>query len=116
MRVLDVSYNGSVGDEGWSALFAAGGLGFLEDLDLSLPPSAAAPCSSWLPALLRALPCLPALTRLAAQRWTASCQDREKLDRLVRKRSVQLEWDSTKEGGALFLKSTNQERSEETEE
>ncbi|TWW70631.1 leucine-rich repeat-containing protein 31 [Takifugu flavidus] len=116
LRVLDVSYNGSVGHEGWSALFGAGGLGLLEDLDLSLRPSTSAPCSSWLPTLLRALPCLPALTRLAAQRWTISSQEREKLERLLRKRNVQLEWDSTNEGGALFLKSTNQEKSEETEE
>lgn len=116
LRVLDVSYNGPVGQEGWAALFAAGGLGLLEDLDLSLRPSAAAPCSSWLPSLLRALPCLPALTRLAAQRWTISSQDREKLDRLLRKRNVLLEWDSTKDGAALFSKSTNQEKPEETEE
>lgn len=109
LRVLDLSYNSSVGDEGWSALFVAGGLGLLEDMDLSLRPSASAPCSSWLPALLRALPCMPALTRLALQRWTTSSQDREKLDRLLRKRNVLLEWDSTNKGGALFLKSENSE-------
>lgn len=115
LRLLDLSYNGSVSQEGWSALFAAGGLAQLEDLDLSLRPSSAASCSSWLPSLLRALPCLPALTRLAAQRWTISAPDREKLDRLLRKRNVRLEWDSASEGGALFLKSANQESSEETQ-
>lgn len=116
LRVLDVSYNGSAGHEGWAALFAAGGLGSLEELDLSLRPSTSAPGSPWLPALLRALPRLPALTRLAAQRWTVGAQDREKLDRLLRKRNVLLEWDPTNEGAALFLKPTNQERPEETEE
>lgn len=115
LRVLDLSYNGWVGQDGWSALLAAGGLALLEDMDLSLRPSSSAPCSSWLPSLLRALPCLPALTRLAAQRWTIGAQDREKLDRLLRKRSVRLEWDSAGEGGALFLKSANQESSEETQ-
>lgn len=115
LRVLDLSYNGSVGQEGWSALWAAGGLALLEDMDLSLRPSSSAPCSSWLPWLLRALPCLPALTRLAAQQWTISTQDRDKLDRLLRKRSVRLEWDSTSEGGALFLQRPNQESSEETQ-
>lgn len=115
LRLLDLSYNGSVGQEGWSVLFAAGGLALLEDLDLSLRPSSVASCSSWLPSLFRALPCLPALTRLAAQRWTISAPDREKLDRLLRKRSVRLEWDSANEGGALFLKSANQESLEETQ-
>lgn len=115
LRVLDLSYNGSVDHQGWCVLLAAGGLALLEDMDLSLRPSSSAPCSSWLPALLRALPGLPALTRLAAQRWTISAQDREKLDRLLRKRSVRLEWDSASQGGASFLKSPNQESSEETQ-
>lgn len=115
LRVLDLSYNGWVGQDGWSALLAAGGLASLEDMDLSLRPSSSAPCSSWLPSLLRALPCLPALTRLAAQRWSIDAQDREKLDRLLRKRSVRLEWDSAGAGGALFIKSANQESSEETQ-
>lgn len=116
LRVLDVSYNGSVAHEGWADLFAAGGLGLLEDLDLSLRPLTSAACSSWLPTLLRALPCLPALARLAAQRWTVSSQDREKLERLLRKRNVLLEWDSTNEGGALFSEWTSQEKPVETEE
>uniref|UniRef100_A0A7N8X903 Leucine rich repeat containing 31 n=1 Tax=Mastacembelus armatus TaxID=205130 RepID=A0A7N8X903_9TELE len=47
LRVLDVSYNGFVGDDGWSALFAAGGLGSLEDIDLSLRPSTSASCAVW---------------------------------------------------------------------
>uniref|UniRef100_A0A8D0AZR2 Leucine rich repeat containing 31 n=1 Tax=Sander lucioperca TaxID=283035 RepID=A0A8D0AZR2_SANLU len=68
LRLLDLSYNGSVGDDGWTALLAAGGLGSLEEADLSLRPSSCAPCSAWLPALLGALPRLPALTRLALQR------------------------------------------------
>uniref|UniRef100_H3CG37 Leucine rich repeat containing 31 n=1 Tax=Tetraodon nigroviridis TaxID=99883 RepID=H3CG37_TETNG len=97
LRLLDLSYNGSVGQEGWSGLLAAGGLAGLEELDLSLRPCSSASCSSWLPSLLRALR-LPALTRLAAQRWTVDAQDREKLDRLLRKRSVCLEWDSAGEG------------------
>ncbi|XP_030612215.1 leucine-rich repeat-containing protein 31 isoform X2 [Archocentrus centrarchus] len=93
LRALDLSYNSSVGDAGWCALFAAGGLGSLEDVDVSLRPSASAPCSAWLPALLRALPQTPALARLAMQRWTAGSQERQQLSYCLRKRSVLLEWD-----------------------
>ncbi|XP_074549898.1 leucine-rich repeat-containing protein 31 [Halichoeres trimaculatus] len=112
LRVLDLSYNGSAGDEGWSALFAAGGLGSLEELDLSLRPSTSAPCSAWLSALLCALPRLPALTRLALQRWTMSSQERKQLDHSLRKRSILLEWDAP--GGDVMssFKETNQESPE----
>ncbi|KAK2859870.1 hypothetical protein Q5P01_004490 [Channa striata] len=93
LRLLDLSYNGSVGDEGWAALFAAGGLGSLEEVDLSLRPSSSASCSAWMPALLCALPRLSALTRLSAQRWTIGSQDRQQLNHCLRKRSVLVEWD-----------------------
>ncbi|XP_069562962.1 leucine-rich repeat-containing protein 31 isoform X4 [Brachyistius frenatus] len=100
LRVLDLSYNGSTGDVGRSALFAAGGLGSLEDLDLSLRPSTSAPCSAWLPALLRALPGMSALARLALQRWTAGSQERRQLSSKLRKRSVLLEWDTDEKEAA----------------
>ncbi|XP_026027549.1 leucine-rich repeat-containing protein 31-like isoform X2 [Astatotilapia calliptera] len=63
LRALDLSYNSLVGDNGWCSLFAAGGLGSLEDVDVSLRPSTSAPCSAWLPALLRALLASGGLTR-----------------------------------------------------
>ncbi|XP_070784537.1 leucine-rich repeat-containing protein 31 [Enoplosus armatus] len=118
LRVLDLSYNGSVGDDGWSAVFAAEGLGSLEDVDLSLRPSTSAPCSAWLPALLRALPRLPALTRLGMRRWTIVSQDRQQLNHRLRKRSVLLEWDSpnrikesssSSSSSSSSFKATNQE-------
>lgn len=113
LRVLDLSYNGPVGDDGWSALFAAEGLGCLEDLDLSLRPLTSAPCSAWLPALLRSLPRLPALTRLAVQRWTIGSRDRQQLSHCLRKRSVLLEWDPPDKDAASSFKATNQESPEE---
>ena len=109
--MLDLSYNGSVGDEGWSSLLAAGGLGSLEDLDLSLRPLTSASCSVWLPTLLCALPRLPALTRLALQRWTIGSQDRQQLSHGLRKRSVMLEWDPPNRDTAV---ATNQESPEES--
>ncbi|XP_026220201.1 leucine-rich repeat-containing protein 31 [Anabas testudineus] len=93
LRLLDLSYNGSVGGDGWAALFAAGGLASLEDVDLSLRPSTSASCSAWLPALLCSVPRLPALTRLAAQRWKISSKERQQLNHCLRKKSVMLEWD-----------------------
>uniref|UniRef100_A0AAX7TNT5 Leucine rich repeat containing 31 n=1 Tax=Astatotilapia calliptera TaxID=8154 RepID=A0AAX7TNT5_ASTCA len=87
LRALDLSYNSLVGDNGWCSLFAAGGLGSLEDVDVSLRPSTSAPCSAWLPALLRALPQISALARLAMQRWTADCQEREQLRYCLKKRN-----------------------------
>ncbi|KAF0028571.1 hypothetical protein F2P81_019658 [Scophthalmus maximus] len=117
LRVLDLSYNGSAGDAGWSALFAAGGLGSLEDLDLSLRPSTSASCSAWLPALLGALPRLPALTRLAAQRWALGPRERRQLSNCVRKRDVLLQWDpdvgDAAAAASSSCESTNQESPEE---
>lgn len=112
LRVLDLSYNGSAGDEGWSAIFGAGGLGSLEELDLSLRPLTSAPCSAWLSTLLCALPRLPALTRLALQRWTMSSQERKQLDHSLRKRSVLLEWDAPGSDVMSSFKGTNQESPE----
>ncbi|TMS01578.1 Leucine-rich repeat-containing protein 31 [Larimichthys crocea] len=114
LRVLDLSYNGSVGDEGWSSLFSAGGLSSLQDVDLSLRPSTSAPCSAWLPPLLSALPRLPALTRLAVQRWTVGSQDRKKLSHCLKKRSVLLEWDPPQRDAGLLFTATNQESPEES--
>ncbi|KAM4533587.1 leucine-rich repeat-containing protein 31 [Odontesthes bonariensis] len=113
LQVLDLSYNGSVGDDGWSALFAAGGLDSLEDADLSLRPLTSAPCSAWLPSLLCALPRMPVLARLAMQRWTAGSQERQQLNYSMKNRSIQLEWDPDITDSAC--KMTNQERPEESQ-
>lgn len=113
LRVLDLSYNGSVGDDGWSALLAAGGLGSLEDVDLSLRPSTSASCSAWLPALLCALPRLPSLSRLALQRWTMGSQDQQQLSHSLRKRNVLLEWDPDSKDTTSSCETTNQESPEE---
>lgn len=115
LRALDLSYNSLVGDNGWCSLFAAGGLGSLEDVDVSLRPSTSAPCSAWLPALLRALPQMPALARLAMQRWTADCQEREQLRYCLKKRSVLLEWDPDLQDTSSACKGNSQESLEESQ-
>nr|XP_024657435.1 leucine-rich repeat-containing protein 31-like [Maylandia zebra] len=115
LRALDLSYNSLVGDNGWCSLFAAGGLGSLEDVDVSLRPSTSAPCSAWLPALLRALPQMPALARLAMQRWTADCQEREQLRYCLKKRSVLLERDPDLQDTLSTCKGNSQESLEESQ-
>ncbi|KAM6953783.1 leucine-rich repeat-containing protein 31 [Aplochiton taeniatus] len=95
LRVLDLSYNGEVGGEGLVELFGAGGLGSLEDLDLSLRPLTSRPAAPWLPALLSALPQLLALTHVGMQRWTLVAQEKDQLNYALGKRSVVLECDTT---------------------
>ncbi|XP_078147576.1 leucine-rich repeat-containing protein 31 [Centroberyx gerrardi] len=114
LRLLDLSYNGGVGESGWAALFAAGGLGSLEDLDLSLRPSTSASGAAWLPSLLCALPRLPALARLATQRWTFSCQAREQLSHSLRKRGVLWEYDPPTSAVTSSSNLTNQDGPEES--
>ncbi|KAK5619137.1 hypothetical protein CRENBAI_025798 [Crenichthys baileyi] len=112
LRVLDLSYNGSVGDAGWSALFAAGGLGSLEEADVSLRPLTSAPCSAWLSALLGALPRMPALARLAMQRWTVGSQEGRQLQYSTKNRNIRLEWDPD----VTDWKTSSQEESQPEEE
>lgn len=94
LKHLDLSYNGSVGDGGWTSLFGkAAGLKGLEELDVSLRPSAFLSVSPWLPALLEALPHLSSLTRLSLQHWALSSAEREKLEKVLSKKNVILECD-----------------------
>ncbi|XP_010888365.2 leucine-rich repeat-containing protein 31 [Esox lucius] len=109
LRVLDLSYNRGVREEGWSGLLAEEGLGSLEELDVSLQTLTSNPSPlTWLPALLTALPRLPALTRLSLQRWTLTTQAREQLNHSLRKRNVLLEVDTP-----TSASSSKQERAEE---
>ncbi|KAL1006544.1 hypothetical protein UPYG_G00073650 [Umbra pygmaea] len=95
LRVLDLSNNRNVEAEGWSGLLAGGGLASLEELDLSLRPLTSKPSNlTWIPALLSALPHLPALTHLSLQGWTLNTQGQEQLVHALRKRTVILELDT----------------------
>ncbi|XP_073687070.1 leucine-rich repeat-containing protein 31 [Garra rufa] len=94
LKQLDLSYNGSVGDGGWTSLFGkAAALKGLEELDISLRPSASLSVSPWLPALLEALPQLSSLTRLSLQHWALSSAEREKLEKILSKKNGILECD-----------------------
>ncbi|XP_062377689.1 leucine-rich repeat-containing protein 31 [Sardina pilchardus] len=94
VKLLDLSYNGTVGDAGWTALFGeAGGLKALEELDVSRRPASHAAASPWLACLLEALPKLPALTHLALQHWVLQQEERDKLENVTTKRKLTVECD-----------------------
>ncbi|MCJ8745926.1 hypothetical protein PDJAM_G00135870 [Pangasius djambal] len=94
LKLLDVSYNGRVGDAGWVSLFReAGGLKQLQELDVSLRPDACLSASAWTAAMMEALPQLSALRRVSMQRWTLSSEERQNLEKSLKKRNVVLESD-----------------------
>ncbi|XP_051970286.1 leucine-rich repeat-containing protein 31 isoform X2 [Xyrauchen texanus] len=94
LKQLDLSYNSSVGDGGWTSLFGkAAGLKGLKELDVSLRPAASLSVSPWIPALLEALPHLSSLTRLSLQNWSLTLAEREKLEKTLCKKNIILECD-----------------------
>lgn len=94
LKLLDVSYNGHVGDAGWVSLFReAGKLKQLQELDISLRPDACASASVWLSAMTDALPQMSSLRRVSVQRWTLSSEERQKLEKTLKKRNIVLESD-----------------------
>ncbi|XP_066565046.1 leucine-rich repeat-containing protein 31 isoform X2 [Amia ocellicauda] len=95
LRLLDLTYNDTVGDQGWALFFQeVGGLQGLGELDISLRPSSRRDPSPWLDSLLSALHHLPALTDFAMQRWLLSLQDTERLDAFNKesKRNVRFDY------------------------
>ncbi|CAL8294911.1 unnamed protein product [Lota lota] len=114
LRVLDLSYNGqAAGGEAWASLFTAGGLGSLEDMDLSLRPTTSAFSATWLPSLLSSLPHLPALTHLAMLRWSLGVQAQDQLHHSLRKRDVHVEWDPPTGAGGKPRPPADKDRPEE---
>ncbi|KAM9439398.1 leucine-rich repeat-containing protein 31-like isoform 3-T4 [Clarias gariepinus] len=92
LKLLDVSYNGRVGDAGWALLFReAGGLKQLQELDISLRPDACLSASAWMSAMMDALPQLSSLRRVSMQRWTLNSEERQKLEKSLKKRNVLME-------------------------
>ncbi|XP_028813233.1 leucine-rich repeat-containing protein 31 [Denticeps clupeoides] len=89
LKQLELSYNGGVGDSGWSGLFGeATGLKGLEVLDISVRPSSPSPSMSWLPALLAALPDLPSLKGVFLEHWELNPEERARTQNLFSKRNI----------------------------
>lgn len=94
LKLLDVSYNGRVGGVGWVPLFReAGGLKQLQELDISQRPEACLSASAWISAMTDALPQLSSLRRVSMQRWTLSSEEKQKLEKSLKKRKILLESD-----------------------
>ncbi|XP_060755676.1 leucine-rich repeat-containing protein 31 isoform X2 [Neoarius graeffei] len=97
LKLLDVSYNGRVGDTGWVSLFReAGGLKQLQELDVSLRPDTCLSASVWMSAIMDALPQLSSLRRVSMQRWTLSSEERQKLEKSLKKKNIMLESDEVR--------------------
>lgn len=96
LKHLDVSYNACVGDTGWISLFReAGRLKQLQELDISLRPDTHLSASAWMSALMDAVPQLTSLQRVSMQRWTLNLEEKQKLERSLKKRNIVLENDET---------------------
>lgn len=94
LKLLDVSYNGRVGGVGWVPLFReAAGLKQLQELDISQRPDACLSASTWISAMMDALPQLSSLRRVSMQRWTLSSEEKQKLEKSMKKRKILLESD-----------------------
>ncbi|XP_058233081.1 leucine-rich repeat-containing protein 31 isoform X2 [Hemibagrus wyckioides] len=95
LKLLDISYNGHVGDAGWVSLFReAGALKHLQELDISLRPGACMSASVWISAMMDALPQLSSLRRVSIRRWTLGSEERHKLEKSLKKRNTVLESDN----------------------
>lgn len=94
LKLLDVSYNSRVGDDGWVSLFReAGRLKQLQELDISLRPDTCLSASAWMSVMMDALPQLSSLRHVSMQRWTLNSEERQKLEKSLKKRNIVLESD-----------------------
>ncbi|XP_028915753.1 leucine-rich repeat-containing protein 31 isoform X1 [Ornithorhynchus anatinus] len=96
LQTVDLSYNDSISDAGWATLSRAVlVLKELNELDVSLCPSAFRPGGAWFGHLLDGLPRMTMLTQLGIQRWVLPAPQEESLEYFNRdhKRDVHFEYD-----------------------
>nr|XP_033815576.1 leucine-rich repeat-containing protein 31 isoform X4 [Geotrypetes seraphini] len=80
LRKLDLSYNDTVSDEGWTLFFQhLHMLKELSELDVSLRPSSSRYCGTWFSDLLASLIKLPAFTEVGVQRWVLTAPQQQQL-------------------------------------
>ncbi|KAM9315987.1 leucine-rich repeat-containing protein 31 [Gastrophryne carolinensis] len=91
---LDLAYNDTVPDEGWSLLFESiSALKNLAELDISLRPASARECGPWFIHLLSNMPKLPKLKELGMQRWALSPAEKQQLDRIRSEKNINIHYD-----------------------
>ncbi|XP_044147350.1 leucine-rich repeat-containing protein 31 [Bufo gargarizans] len=83
LEQLDIAYNDTVPDEGWSLFFESlSALKNIVELDISLRPASSRECGPWFIHLLSNVVKLPKLKELGLQRWALSTAERQQLSRI----------------------------------
>ncbi|XP_040284137.1 leucine-rich repeat-containing protein 31 isoform X1 [Bufo bufo] len=83
LEQLDIAYNDTVPDEGWSLFFESlPALKNIVELDISLRPASSRECGPWFIHLLSNVVKLPKLKELGMQRWALSTAERQQLSRI----------------------------------
>ncbi|KAM4041821.1 leucine-rich repeat-containing protein 31 [Anomaloglossus baeobatrachus] len=94
LEQLDIAYNDTVPDEGWSLFFeSVSALKNLVELDISLRPASSRECGPWFIHLLSNLIKLPKLKELGMQRWALSAAERQQLSRIQAEMNINIHYD-----------------------
>nr|DBA26158.1 TPA: hypothetical protein GDO54_010455 [Pyxicephalus adspersus] len=94
LKQLDLAYNDTVPDEGWSLLFESiPALKNIAELDISLRPASIRDCGPWFIHLLSNIPKLPMLKELGMQRWALSTAEQQQLSRIHMEHNISIHYD-----------------------
>ncbi|XP_073530959.1 leucine-rich repeat-containing protein 31 [Phyllobates terribilis] len=94
LEQLDIAYNDTVPDEGWSLFFeSVSALKNIVELDISLRPASSRECGPWFIHLLSNLVKLPKLKELGMQRWALSAAERQQLSRIQAEMKINVHYD-----------------------
>ncbi|XP_029472385.1 leucine-rich repeat-containing protein 31 isoform X3 [Rhinatrema bivittatum] len=94
LQKLDLSYNDSVADEGWTVFFQClHKLKDLSDLDISLRPLSSRYCGAWFGSLLASLIKMPTLTDFGVQRWVLTTLEQRQLESFNKKNKRDIHFD-----------------------
>lgn len=94
LEQLDIAYNDTVPDDGWSLFFeSVSALKNIVELDISLRPASSRECGPWFIHLLSNLVKLPKLKELGIQRWALSEAERQQLSRIQTENNINIHYD-----------------------
>ncbi|KAM3930531.1 leucine-rich repeat-containing protein 31 [Leptodactylus fuscus] len=94
LEQLDIAYNDTVPDEGWSLFFeSVAALKNIVELDISLKPASSRECGPWFIHLLSNVVKLPKLKELGMQRWALSAAERQQLSRIQMENNINIHYD-----------------------
>ncbi|XP_069829923.1 leucine-rich repeat-containing protein 31 [Dendropsophus ebraccatus] len=94
LEQLDIAYNDTVSDEGWSLFFeSVPALKNIVELDISLRPASSHECGPWFIHLLSNLVKLPKLKELGMQRWALSEAERQQLNRIQMENNINIHYE-----------------------